>query len=275
MSSTKLDEGIIEDVSASTMAYINRRMGIWYYSVGILLIVVAIYGAYYTQEIDVVALPLIWFIGWYGHAHTKTLQTFMIQFASVNKFDYSEGHIVDMDGALFERGHTKQVSNMVAGVFNHRQMRFFNYQFSLGGGRSRRSYNYTVCEIALPGTAPNILVESKNFFDFNSFKKRHQKEMPLESGFQEHFEVYAPEDFDIETFEIFTPEIMTSLIDIAKGYDFEFIRNRLYIFRQGTISKRLDLHALLLLAKYLITTLMPRLIRLEDDIAAIHAVRKR
>ena len=98
--------------------------------------------------------------------------------------------------------------------------------------------------------------------------------MPLESAFQEHFEVYAPEDFDIETFEIFTPEIMATLIDMAKGYDFEFIQNRLYIFRQKTISKRAELHALLELARYLITTLAPRLIRLQDDIAAIHAVRK-
>ena len=265
---------IIEDVSTSTLAYINRRWGMWFYSIGFLLIAISLYGAYHLGEGEIFIFPLVFFIFAYEYAREKTLQMFMIQFASVNGFEYSEGYIVDMQGALFEKGNSKKVTNMVIGAYNHRRMRFFNYQFSIGVGRDKRVYDYTVCEISLPGKAPNILAESKELFDFNSFKKQHQKEMPLESSFQKHFEVYAPEDFDIETFELFTPDVMVSLIDMAKGYDFEFIKDKLYIFRQKNIGNRVELHALVRLAEYLIQTLAPRIIRLQDDIAAIHAVRK-
>lgn len=74
---------------------------------------------------------------------------------------------------------------------------------------------------------------------------------------------------DIETFEIFAPDVLATLIDKAKGYDFEFIENHLYIFQSTTITKRKDLHALLVLAQYLIATISPRLMRLQDDIMAI------
>ncbi|TSC71437.1 MAG: hypothetical protein G01um101470_611 [Parcubacteria group bacterium Gr01-1014_70] len=274
MLSPKPDIEIIEDVSLSTMSYINNRWGVWFYVPGIFLILTAIMGAYYLETEDILILPFAWFLGGYSYAHAKILKEFMRQFALANGFEYFEKHIIDMQGALFEKGHSKEVSNMIYGRYTKRRMRFFNYQFSMGHGKHRRTYDHTVCEITLPGIAPNILVESKSFFDFNSFKKPHQKEMPLESGFQTYFETYAPDDFDIETFEIFTPDVMTTLIDMAQGYDFEFIENKLYIFRQKITTKRVELHSLFRLAQYLITTLEPRLIRLQDDIAAIHAVRK-
>ncbi|OGZ44012.1 MAG: hypothetical protein A3J55_01100 [Candidatus Ryanbacteria bacterium RIFCSPHIGHO2_02_FULL_45_17b] len=266
---------LIEDVSTSTMSYINRRWGAWFYAPGVILTILIIYGTYYFEDTELVTLPLVWFLGGYFYARTKILKEFMRQFAVKNGFEYFEKDIADMQGALFEKGHSKVASNMIYGRYNNRRMRFFNYQFSTGQGKHRRTYDHTVCELTLPGIAPNILVESKNFFDFNSFKKPSQKEMPLESAFQNYFKTYAPEDFDIETFELFTPEVMTALIDRAQGYDFEFIENKLYIFRQKIITKRVELHSLFYLAQYLIITLWPRVIRLQDDIAAIHAVRKK
>lgn len=270
----ELKNEIIEDVSTSTMSYINHQWGMWFYVPGIVLSILAIYSTYYFQDAGMVILPLFWFLGGYGFAHAKILKEFMKQFALANGFEYFEEHIIDMEGALFEQGHSKEASNMIYGRYNNHRMRFFNYKFSIGQGKHRRTYDHTVCEITLLGIAPNILVESKSFFDFNSFKKPHQKEMPLESNFQTYFETYAPEDFDIETFEIFTPEVMTALIDRAQGYDFEFIENKLYIFRQKITTKRVELDSLFRLVQYLITTLGPRLIRLQDDIAAIHTVRK-
>ncbi|OGZ46600.1 MAG: hypothetical protein A3J54_00995 [Candidatus Ryanbacteria bacterium RIFCSPHIGHO2_02_FULL_45_13b] len=264
----------IEDVSVSTMSYINRQWGVWFYVPGIILVILAIYSIYHPEGEQVLILPLMWFMVGYSYARARILKEFMKQFALANGFEYFEEHIVDMKGALFEKGHSKTVSNIIYGRYNNRRMRFFNYQFSIGQGKHRQTYDHTVCEITLPGIAPNILVESKKFFDFNSFKKPHQKEMPLESGFQTYFETYAPEDFDIETFELFTPDVMTTLIDMAQGYDFEFIENKLYIFQQKITTKRAELYSLFRLAQYLIITLWPRVIRLQDDIAAIHAVRK-
>ena len=244
-------------------------------SAGIILTILAIYGMFYFDDEEIITFPLLWFVVGYSYARGKILKEFMRQFALANGFEYFEKHIIDMEGALFNKGHSKEASNMIYGRYNNHRMRFFNYKFSIGQGKHKPTYYHTVCEITLPGIAPNILVESKKFFDFNSFKKPHQKEMPLESGFQSYFETYAPEDFDIETFELFTPEVMTALIDMAEGYDFEFIENKLYIFRQKITTKRVELDSLFHLVQYLITTLGPRLIRLQDDIAAIHTVRKK
>ena len=267
----KLSIGIIEDVTASTTTYIKEHWGIWYFVPGLLLVIIGIIGA--TLGLDtrlVAALPLIWFIGGYAYAHGKMSEEFMRQFAKANGFSYATDYPLDMEGTLFQEGHTRRAYNMVMGSFEAHPLQFFNYQFSIGFGKGKQTYFYTVCEITLPGIAPHILVESKNFFDLKSFRKRGQKEMPMESSFRDHFVTYAPEDFDIETFELFTPDVMVTLIDTAKGYDFEFIQNQLYIFQQKTISKRTELNSLLTLAQYLVTIVSPRLLRMQDDITAIH-----
>lgn len=267
----------IENVGAGTPRYIRERWGLWYIVPGVLLVVIAAAGLRAGADARIaLALPLLWiFVGW-SIAYSKMLGEFMSQFARANNFEYYEyWGLGDTVGALFEQGHSRKLSRMAAGSYHGHPIRFFHYSFTLGSDR-QRTRDFTVTEITLGGLVPNILVESRNTFDFMSFRgNAHHVEIPFESNFRDHFIAYTQTDFEIEAFEIFTPDVMEALIAKAKGFDFEFIENKLYVFKEGIITSRGEMAKLLDLAKYLIAALAPRLARLNDDVAAHHAVRQK
>ncbi len=267
----------VENVATDAFRYIIERWGFWYIIPGILLVFIAWLALFTSAGKLFLALPFLWFLGGWAMAYEAVLSKFMAEFARKNNFDYYDSWSVeDVRGALFERGRDKSILNMVIGAHNGFPVRFFHYQFSVPRGEKQSTYHFTAAEITLAGPVPNILVESRNMFDFMSFRgKAHPVEISLGDPFRRHFHVYTAKDFEIEAFEIFTPEVMEVLIEKAKGFDFEFIENRLCVFKQGVITRRSDIAQLLDLTKYLVGTIAPRLARLHDDVAAHHAVRGR
>ncbi len=266
---------IIEDVCKGTLKYINKRWGFWYYGPGVILIFGAIVGAYYSNgsEEATIVLPLIWLLGGYAIASGKVQRAFMQQFAKANNFEYhADWPLSEMQGELFKRGDGQSISSMIVGTYNKYTMRFFYYQFSEGSGRDRRTYSYTVSEIIFGASLPNIVVKSHSTFDFMNIGGFGRKELPLESTFRDHFKVYVSANFNIEAFEIFTQEIMAELIDIAKGYDFEFVNDRLYIYKNIYVSTREELAKLLHLTEYLISSIGPRLLSIGNDVEAMRSV---
>mgnify|MGYP001596145412 CR=1 FL=1 len=272
----------IENVTAGTFRYIMERWGFWYIGPGVLLVLTAWLSLYLLQYSTALTkfflvLPFIWFfVGWML-AYSAAMQRFMKEFARENNFDYYDsGSLEDVRGTLFERGHSKDISHVVAGKQGDFPVRFFHYQFSVQRGKEPSTYYFTVAEITLRGPVPHVLMESRGMFDFMSFRgKAHPAEVSLGETFRRHFHVYTAKDFEIEAFEIFTPEVMEVLIEKAKGFDLEFVENRIYVFTRGIITRRSDMAKLLGLTKYLVVVLAPRLTRLHDDVAAHHAVRQK
>jgi len=103
----------------------------------------------------------------------------------------------------------------------------------------------------------------------SSYTRPHHKQLPIESVFAERFAIFAPTDFEIETLELFTPDVLSELIKRATGYNLEFINNKLYIFKNKDIGTKIELKKFLDLATYLISALGDKIFRLHDDVMAM------
>ncbi len=267
--------GPVDDIDQSTWKYINQNWGFRYWVPSVLFFISVIAWLYYfgidsENEGILIALPFLWLLFGYGYARGKIVEAFIRQFAAVNNLHYiGKSNVLDMTAALFDSGHSKAISHTIGGIYQNHPIEIFYYQYTTGQGKQKTIHPYTVARITLQGTAPDILMESKKNLFQTKRKRSNQKELLLESNFRDHFTTYVPEDFGIETFEIFTPEILARLIDAAQGFDFEFIESALYVYTSGTIEKRARLTAMLELAQYLITTIGPRITRLTDDVEAM------
>lgn len=266
--------GLIDDVNKGIFQYIKQYWGWKFFLPAILLISFSTAGAYYSvvgdRSAELIILPFIWIIVGVALAHSKIREEFMRQFAMKNHLVYvGIGDHNAMLGSIFKRGHSQEISNMVTGERGGYQLRFFFFYYTVGSGKHKQTYSYTVCEIKMKGVAPDIIIESRDDWDFQSYAGGHQKEVLIESVFRDHFAVFAPEDFEIETLEIFTPDVLSELMDRAKKYNFEFIEDRLYVFRFGEIEKRIELEAFLKLTEYLVNAVAPKVFRLSDDTLAL------
>jgi hypothetical protein len=45
---------------------------------------------------------------------------------------------------MFKEGHSQSINNEINGSINNRNFRIFSYNFSVGYGKSKRTYLYTV-----------------------------------------------------------------------------------------------------------------------------------
>jgi len=63
----------------------------------------------------------------------------------------------------------------------------------------------------------------------------------------------VPEGHEQEAYQIFTPDVMSDLIDKASEFSFEFIDNKLYIYATKIITKRDDMKNIFNLSEYLIS----------------------
>ncbi|OHA09979.1 MAG: hypothetical protein A3A44_01540 [Candidatus Sungbacteria bacterium RIFCSPLOWO2_01_FULL_60_25] len=265
------DFDIIDAVGVGTYAYLRDRWGLKFYAPLFVLAIGGAFEAWANGSGILLTCAAVWSFGVIALANARVRKEFMRQFAAANQFVYQgSGNVAELSGALFQRGHSRSVNDMVVGQRDGRPLRFFFYRYKVGSGRSEQTYSYTVCEIALPGAGPDVVVESRRDFDFSNYAREGGREVPTESPFREHFRLTAPKDFEIEVLEIFTPEVMAWLMDRAEKYNFEFIRGRLYIFQKGHMSRREQLKELLGIAEYLVTVIAPRILRIQDDVAALH-----
>jgi len=78
---------------------------------------------------------------------------FMQEFARNNGLTYMpSADVSSVSGRLFREGNSRSLWNVLSGSFGSQPMRLFNFTYSVGSGKSRRTYRFTVCEIAFEKT---------------------------------------------------------------------------------------------------------------------------
>lgn len=262
------DIGIVEDVHAGTKEYIRRRWGETFYTVGILLGVVGVFG--FFSGLGFLLFPaFLWFgIGW-TLAYMRAYAEFMRQFAEKNNFSYTErADVESVHGDLFERGDSRTISHVVSGTHEGLPVRFFLYTYSTGSGKNRSTHHFTVAEVTFNGHVPPVLVDTKDDWYAHGAFGTHKK-LSLGNAFDEHFTFRVAEEFETEALEVFTPEVMEGIMAHGSKYSFEFVDTHVYVWKTGHPRKTADLRDVVSLAQYLITTLADRLARLHDDVDAI------
>lgn len=112
-----------------------------------------------------------------------------------------------------------------------------NYQYTICAGKNSFTYVYGFVAIKLERMMPHMVLDaSKNDFvgattlpvGFN----RNQV-LSLEGGFDQHFTLYCPKQYERDALYVFTPDLMALLIDEAGVVDVEVIDDWVFLYRFG------------------------------------------
>lgn len=213
------------------------------------------------SEIIISALPVIGIIFWLNIVYSEIRQAFWKQLALKYKWIYtSTKDISGEKSLLFNIGHSKNVSNGIMGDYNNLPLQIFEYEYTVGSGKNKRIYSFTVFEVKFRGTFPHLYLNYTNDWYSNSpsmFSSFSIISLPQE--FANKFKLYVPKEYEIEALQIFTPDVFSLLLDSNWDHDMEFIDGELIIYSNKKFANFTDLDNELNKIKEFIDILSPLL----------------
>lgn len=221
----------ITNISKVTWNALNAQWQFWATTAGALCVTVVL--AIVSGGSSIAFIPLA-IIGIYiVVVHNEIRTSFWKRFAEVNGWQYSEyGDPDNEQGLMFAQGNGRRISHVIAGSIDERQFRIFNYEFSIGSGKNKKTYYYVVFAFRFNGSFPHIYLNHRR----NSYSIRAGEEISLPEEFKEKFVLSASRKYEIEALAIFTPDILARLLDNGFSYDVEFIEQEVIIFADGRIN---------------------------------------
>lgn len=151
-------------------------------------------------------------------------------FAADNGFEYAPGPAGDGAGSEVTRvmttpsGRRWMLANAVKTVEQP------------GGSAAPVTQFSGVCEFAMATRFPHLLLVSRRprLPTFSSYRSPDRRQrLSLEGGFDRHFDCYSPRGYETDALYLFTPDVMARLIDGVRGFDVEFIDDRLILRTRG------------------------------------------
>lgn len=222
----------IKSIGRATMEYIWKRWQFWGILAGAIIssvIILILLGVYEM----IFAFPFFFVFLYFILIESKIRILFWKQFAELNGWKYKDRSDPSQEqGIMFRQGHGRIIHHCIEGMIDERNFRIFNYNFSIGSGKHRKTYFYTIFAFKFDGTFPHIYLNDKAY----SYSIRIGESIPLPTEFEKSFSLSAPKEYEIEALEIFTPDVLVSLLDNKFGHDVEFVNQEMLIFFDGQIS---------------------------------------
>jgi len=249
-------------------------IGVW--AVTVLLAAIAFWFAFVyfgTSSTDssdlenrllVVALPLMIPLMFYGYLSSKARHEMVAQIAQSFGYTYQKtASMSDVSGAIFTQGHSRNITDVMAGMYRDLPIRFYTYSYTVQEGKHSHTYHDVVCELTYSSPLPHMVLLAQNFFgngDVGFFSGLGSlQKAQLEGGFDEHFKLYVDPGAQIELREVLQPDVMQDLIDRFHDDDLEIHGNKIYLLQHGLLMTRDRYVTLRTLADSLIDKLLPGL----------------
>lgn len=180
-------------------------------------------------------LPLLIPIITYWRVHIKMKHLFFTQLAELLGMRYEpSSDRSTVSGYFFTVGREGALINILVGTYEGVPIRLYEYQFTTGSGKHKQTHPFVVSEIDTRGNLPHIFMKPDGFSMFG--KPTGTKLLSLEGNFNEHFDVYVPEDSEIETLQILEPDVMIKFIDEFNSFGFECSGTKTYVFTPGSFA---------------------------------------
>ncbi len=211
------------------------------------------------------AFPWILLVVWFTIIYSRVREAFWKQLALKYGWEYTLSKDISHEKALlFNIGHSPNVSHGISGSYNNHPFHIFEYQYTIGSGKNKTTYSFTVFEIKFTGTFPHLYLNYKSDWYSNapSFFSPLAK-ITLPSEFEDKFKLYSPKEYEIETLQIFTPQIFALLLDSKWNHDMEFVDGELVIYSKKRFNSFAELDAELDKIKKFVDILSPLLNRFK------------
>lgn len=137
-------------------------------------------------------------------------------------------------GLLFNIGYACNYTGFAIPQAN--ELQIANYEYTVGGGSSKKTYQYGVIRCKLDKKLPNVFFDatSNNTLGFSNFSElRNNQQLSMEGDFDKYFKVYVPSDYQTDTLYWLTPELMQLLKEHMSNFDIEIVDNYLYAYHSA------------------------------------------
>lgn len=273
----------IEDVSASTRKFINKHYKKhvkWGIVAGAVFDLAVLGGLIWSfqqgHEPDArmflfLFVPVAIYFIFYSHIAKKIRRKFYEQFALVNGFTYFPyGWETGLDGAIFMIGHNPKQEDIIVGSVTGHKMTMLNYTYTVGSGKSSRTYGQTVLEIEFKDQLPPVML----LVDHHSFggikpKFENSYKYNLEEDYDNFFDLYVQKKMEMEVLQIFSKDFMAQTKEKWRQFSIEFQGNQLYIYSNKIISTKVELQSMFALAKYLTEHILPKIKNIGSSVEAM------
>lgn len=204
-------------------------------------------------------------------------KNFMMQYAKTNNLSFEFSKTVNFPGRLFKLGgknNTCNILNLIYGTYNKYPIKIFHYEYSIGSGKNKHTYYFTVCEVEITDLDfPFILLKSNLMMkhaetDYFGYDK--DTEIKLEGEFKDKFKLYCRDDYEIEVLQIFDTNLLSYLTEHGTEFSIEFAKNKIYIYEDKIITDQKEMDEIYIILKNIIDRSGALLKRLRDDFEAMH-----
>jgi hypothetical protein len=233
----------------------------------VITIMASISGAPEMIIIPIIIVFVVLYVA-YGYVRNKAQQAFMQAFADENGYDYRSMGAVEEDVPHLQIGHNSYAKDVIRWSYKGMPIRILEYNATKGYGRNAKHVSFTICKIHYIKKLPNIFLDNTrhifptNIADF-FIKYPEEQILKLEGDFNKYFTLYIPNEYQIKALQIFTPDIMATLIDKSKDFSMELYDKRFYVYAKETIETRDSLDSLIETTKFLFDKITPVLERLN------------
>lgn len=211
-----------EVTDVSSTAWKQAKASWWFWG----FVIVSFSEAYFLGNYWLFLLIMFYMMS----ATDKATDAFWKQVAENNGWEY-KGVVDDVvePGIMFKQGKGQNIQHLIVGNIDGRAFRMFKYSFTIGEDKNETTYWYTVFAFKFEGTFPHIYLNNKH----NSYSISAGEKLPLPSEFEKQFFLSAPRKYETEALEIFTPDILTKLLDGGFAHDIELVDHELIMFVDG------------------------------------------
>ncbi|MDR0955504.1 MAG: hypothetical protein LBM73_00065 [Candidatus Nomurabacteria bacterium] len=158
-----------------------------------------------------------------------------LKFALDNNLTYSAHHLTPPDDArLFKLGdkNSQTIDERIDWPNNAVELGDFCYAVSGQGGSQTIRLRYF--RIKLERAVPHLILNNRGGLPI--FSDENVQEIELEGDFNKFFALLAPPDCQVDARQIFTPDVMQTLLNIGKGFDYELVGDELYVCFGGGLG---------------------------------------
>lgn len=136
-------------------------------------------------------------------------------------------------GTVFEEGNERVIKEAL--VFSDGK-EIGNYTYTKGSGKNKSTHNWGYMRVKLTRRLPHMILDAKNNNFFGNILSNlpatftKNQTMRLEGNFNDYFTLYVPEGYERDALYVFTPDVMSTLIDFGSHYDMEVIDDNLVFY---------------------------------------------
>ena len=222
---------------------------------------IAIYGTYSSagntsgNEIILPFLFLLIPLGVWQYIKAKVQHQFMQQMATDLGYTYSAAALFSsVSGVSFSEGHSQKLVDVISGTYRDCPVRIFTYYYTVGSGKNSHTYIETIFELTYITPLPHVLLGTSEHLFAGDVER-----VSLEGDFNNYFKLYIAKGHQVEAREIFQPDVMQDFITSFQKLGFEIYGNKVYVIRNGILSKKADFLSMQNLIDSLIDKLLPGL----------------